>query len=94
MYFSTKASGYSTGLGQYFVKDLILKMNWDIAVDSKEGHGTICTIKSKYELPEPNLFLILILSSFSFTEISPSAFFIIYISGDMSILHIGGSKFF
>jgi two-component system, sensor histidine kinase ChiS len=49
LYFSTKEFGYSTGLGLYFVKDLILRMNWDITVDSTEGQGTTFTIHIRKE---------------------------------------------
>jgi signal transduction histidine kinase/serine/threonine protein kinase len=43
-FYTTKQVRNGTGLGLYLVKDFILKMNWDIKVESIPGKGSIFTI--------------------------------------------------
>ena len=43
-FYTTKQVGKGVGLGLYIVKDLILKMGWDIVVGSKISKGSIFTL--------------------------------------------------
>lgn len=43
-FFTTKEIGKGTGLGLYLVKDLVMRMGWDIEVSSRVGEGTTFTI--------------------------------------------------
>ncbi|WP_432822134.1 sensor histidine kinase [Trichloromonas sp.] len=44
-FFTTKVSGKGTGLGLSIVKDILLKHNGEISVETVPGEGTIFTIK-------------------------------------------------
>jgi signal transduction histidine kinase len=44
-FYTTKDAGKGLGLGLYIVKDLVLKMGWDIKVKSTLGEGTTFTIR-------------------------------------------------
>jgi signal transduction histidine kinase len=46
-FFTTKAPPKGLGLGLYVVKDLVLKLKWEIRVDSELGQGTTFTISAK-----------------------------------------------
>ena len=51
LFFTTKSPGKGTGLGLHLVKELCVKMGWDIRVFSEEGQGTEFILKIPYQPP-------------------------------------------
>ena len=43
-FFSTKAEGKGTGLGLYISRNIVMEHHGRIAVESREGEGTVFTI--------------------------------------------------
>lgn len=37
------------GIGLYYVRQIVDKMGWGISVKSREGHGSVFTIKFKHD---------------------------------------------